>query len=78
MSENTDDGEWLRAIQLVNVINKQPKVFAKWSVLKDQFSVLGLYDSPFKETTFTIEDAMKMINEADLNDDNEREPALLS
>ena len=76
MSANTDDDELQRALILTRVIDRQPKLFQKWSELKDRFMILGLYDSPFKETTFTVEDALRMINEA--FDDDQREPAIIS
>jgi hypothetical protein len=69
MTENTDAEELEFQLKLGKIINKQPKLFQKWSELKDKFSVLGLYDSPFKETFFGVEDALAMINKEFGNDE---------
>lgn len=61
---------------LLRVIEKQPKVFAKWVALKDQFEILGWADGqPAKEPPVYISDVLRMINEAFDNDD--RQPATL-
>lgn len=73
MTGNTDDEEYQRSMTLMRVIEKQPKLFQKWCEIKDKFSTLGLYDSPFKESTFTIHDALALINKE--FEDDDRQPA---
>lgn len=73
MSENTDAEELDYQLRLGKVINKQPKLFQRWTEIKEQFSVLGIWDSPL-ESFFGIEDVFKMINEA--FDDSDFQPAI--
>lgn len=76
MRESTGDDEYEQAMVLMRVIEKQPKLFAKWTGLKEKFRILGWADgAPAKEPTFFIEDALRMINEAFDNDG--RQPALI-
>jgi hypothetical protein len=62
MTATIEDDDYRRSILLMKVIDKQPKLFQKWCDLKDKFVSLGLYDSPFTESRYSIVDALYTIN----------------
>jgi hypothetical protein len=49
---------------LTKVIDREPKLFAKWFAMQEKFSILGWADSPIKPF-WGVKDALKMINKAD-------------
>ena len=48
---------------LLRVIDRQPKVFQKWSEIRDRFEHRGWADEA-SDPPYYIEDALLMINEA--------------
>lgn len=75
MTENIEDGELERSLVLMRVINKNPRLFAKWVDLKDKFDVLGWADGKAAtEPPIFIPDVLRMINEAFDNDNRELVP----
>lgn len=73
MNENTDAEELQRSLLLMRVIEKQPRLFAKWNEIKERFDPPGAYDGRPNDPPFYIADALARINEAFDNDD--RQPA---